>query len=466
MLRQRRVRAMGGNQRSRIARAGAILSAMPEPRPIYPKHFYAGPPVPRRDVGFILMPFKPEFDLVHEAISAAIENAGLKPQRADADEIFNTRASMEKILWGIAEAQVIVADMSERNVNVFYEAGIAHTVRENVILVTQDRNNFPFDLQHIDHIIYEPDEAGLHKLTERLSRVIRNLSIEPAVGLRSASHTGLFPVEIRREMRKFIQECEDQWKNNVIPEMKRVGGSMPTVHPHFFQHWEPIEEIGFDIIFRDINENYTEMTGALERAYSFPLNIEVNYDHITGYSQVIALHTWILWGAYALDCRNWDAVEKLLHQEINWGYGRMQSFSEFSSFFYPNAASGRIDIAVNPVHNQSIAFADRHFGSQEAMHALIGFWLFATDIASNASNDWLLGQWALSHRTGLERLTILLESDPGYARSFANSVARTDPNSLNKMWHTGLRDQILSRRRLGNFYPFWDPPRIPQGFAE
>ena len=149
---------------------------MTEPRPIYPKHFLSGP-VPQRNTGFILMPFADEFEPVHEAIRAAIESAGLEPLRAD--DIFSTRAGMEKILRGIAEAEVVVADMSGQNANVFYEVGIAHTHRDNVILLMRRDDDFPFDLQHIDHVTYTTTEGGLKALTESLTTVISGLPEEP-----------------------------------------------------------------------------------------------------------------------------------------------------------------------------------------------------------------------------------------------------------------------------------------------
>ena len=94
------------------------------------------------------MPFAQRFDDVHVAIHEAVESVGLDPVRAD--DIFTTRASLEKILRGIAEAEVIVADMTGRNPNVYYEVRVAHTVKENVVLLAQNvEEDVPFDLRHI-----------------------------------------------------------------------------------------------------------------------------------------------------------------------------------------------------------------------------------------------------------------------------------------------------------------------------
>ena len=105
-----------------------------EPRPIYPKHFFEQP-VERRSTGLILMPFARDFDDVHAVIRRAIEAAGLEPFRIDDEHL--TRAAMEKLLRGVGEAEAVVADLTGRNANVFYELGISHVMKENVVMLAQ-----------------------------------------------------------------------------------------------------------------------------------------------------------------------------------------------------------------------------------------------------------------------------------------------------------------------------------------
>ena len=184
---------------------------MPEPRSIYSKHFYEGPTVPRTRTGFILMPFA-GFEPVHEAIRTAIENAGLEPRRAD--DIFTTGAVMEKILRQIAEAEVVVADLTGKNANVFYETGIAHTVKDNVVLLAQDIEDIPVDLRPFEYIVYGPDPEGLRSLSERLGDVIAKLEPEPSY----TSVKDMSPAEIKIDLLHLLQGCEKKWRNSVIPE--------------------------------------------------------------------------------------------------------------------------------------------------------------------------------------------------------------------------------------------------------
>jgi hypothetical protein len=61
---------------------------------------------------------------------------------------------LDRIYNQISKADVIIADMSGRNANVFYEVGYAHAIGKTNLLVTQKAEDIPFDLKHYPHIIY------------------------------------------------------------------------------------------------------------------------------------------------------------------------------------------------------------------------------------------------------------------------------------------------------------------------
>jgi len=71
---------------------------------------------------------------------------------------------MEDIWSMILSAEVVVADITGRNANVFYELGIAHTLGKPVILITQTTEDIPFDLNRYRHVIYEDNADGYDKL--------------------------------------------------------------------------------------------------------------------------------------------------------------------------------------------------------------------------------------------------------------------------------------------------------------
>ena len=52
------------------------------------------------------------------------------------------------------KADLIVADLTGRNPNVFYETGYAHALNKRVILLTQRAEDIPFDLKDYPHVVY------------------------------------------------------------------------------------------------------------------------------------------------------------------------------------------------------------------------------------------------------------------------------------------------------------------------
>jgi hypothetical protein len=102
---------------------------------------------------FVLMPFDPKFDDIYKfGIKGAAEEIGAFAQRLD-EQIFD-EGMVERIFNQISKADVIVADMTGQNPNVFYEAGYAHALGKIAILLTQDAKDIPFDFKNRPHIVY------------------------------------------------------------------------------------------------------------------------------------------------------------------------------------------------------------------------------------------------------------------------------------------------------------------------
>lgn len=110
------------------------------------------------DSCFVVMPFAEPHEGYYEMIyKPAIEKAGMKPVRADA-EIFGTGKIMDQVWRGINAAKVLVTELTTRNPNVFYELGLAHALRKPVVLISSNEDDVPFDLQHIRVIYYDVND--------------------------------------------------------------------------------------------------------------------------------------------------------------------------------------------------------------------------------------------------------------------------------------------------------------------
>ena len=123
---------------------------------------------------FILMPFEDTFNDIYQlGIKEAVNEAGGYCERVD-EQVFEERI-LDRIYNQINKADFIIADMTGRNPNVFYEVGYAHALNKNVILLTSNAHDIPFDLKHHYHIIYNDKITYLkEQLIPRLKSFFSN----------------------------------------------------------------------------------------------------------------------------------------------------------------------------------------------------------------------------------------------------------------------------------------------------
>lgn len=115
------------------------------------------------------MPFSEDFDDVYQlGIKGACESSGAYCQRVD-EQMFDGTI-LDRIYNQIAKADVIVADLTGRNPNVFYEVGYAHALGKRVILLVQEVEDIPFDLKQHAAVIYK--KGKIAQLQEKLKHSV------------------------------------------------------------------------------------------------------------------------------------------------------------------------------------------------------------------------------------------------------------------------------------------------------
>jgi hypothetical protein len=114
------------------------------------------------------MPFDKAFNDIYKfGIKDASDDAGAYAERVD--EQMYDESILDRIFNQINKADLIVADMTGRNPNVFYEVGYAHALQKLVLLITQKEDDIPFDLKQRPHILYGGEIATLkEKLTAKI----------------------------------------------------------------------------------------------------------------------------------------------------------------------------------------------------------------------------------------------------------------------------------------------------------
>ncbi|MBV6506262.1 MAG: hypothetical protein ILNGONEN_01835 [Syntrophorhabdaceae bacterium] len=167
---------------------------------------------------FVLMPFEKGLKIVYQqAIRPACEKAGFKALRAD--ELIGPYNIHRDIIRQLFSSDVIVADLTGWNPNVFYEMGIAHTLDNKTILIIQEGNRLPFDIGNYRCIFYEPSEVGLELLSHRLTEYLRTVEewrqhpTNPVQEFKP--HEAFVPNSVLRALRRELQQKDELLRASV-----------------------------------------------------------------------------------------------------------------------------------------------------------------------------------------------------------------------------------------------------------
>ena len=124
----------------------------------------------------VMMPFDSAYEAVYEAIRRACRHHNLCAIRVD--EIFGPSNVVDDIFKFIVQSKLVISDLTTRNPNVLYETGIAHARNRDVLMIVQNEDDIPFDLQHIRFVRYLPNSEGYNKLqtdlVQSISAILHN----------------------------------------------------------------------------------------------------------------------------------------------------------------------------------------------------------------------------------------------------------------------------------------------------
>lgn len=130
---------------------------------------------PNLNLVSVMMPFDASMKSVYETIRAAATATGFECKRVD--DIWDDSTVIQDVFSLIFQSYVVVCDFTGKNPNVFYEAGIAHTLGKHVIPITQNDDHIPFDLRHHRYARYlnntEGRDALQQELENRLSVLVK-----------------------------------------------------------------------------------------------------------------------------------------------------------------------------------------------------------------------------------------------------------------------------------------------------
>jgi hypothetical protein len=124
----------------------------------------------------VLTPFSEDERRAFEIIQKTCTEAGFKCIRGD--EEYTPSDILSHIVRLIVKARIVIANVTSRNPNVFYELGVAHAMGKQTILVSES-SEVPFDIAGL-RIVFWTNPAELRtRLTETLLRTISATALEP-----------------------------------------------------------------------------------------------------------------------------------------------------------------------------------------------------------------------------------------------------------------------------------------------
>jgi hypothetical protein len=118
---------------------------------------------------FVLLPLREPFLTIYsEGIAPVAEQLGITCGHAQG--ILGPGRIINDIYSSITFAQVVIAELTGGNRNVFYELGIAHEQRKQVVLMSQTMDDVPFDVRELRVVVYDWDavSAKADELIEKL----------------------------------------------------------------------------------------------------------------------------------------------------------------------------------------------------------------------------------------------------------------------------------------------------------
>ena len=94
---------------------------------------------------FLIMSFKKEYDDLYDAYDTVVKDFGFKPDRTD--QVNSLERITPRILNGIKHSAFVIADVTEKSLNVFYEIGFAEGIGRPVIITAKEGTELPFDIK-------------------------------------------------------------------------------------------------------------------------------------------------------------------------------------------------------------------------------------------------------------------------------------------------------------------------------
>jgi hypothetical protein len=114
-------------------------------------------------------------DIFHEVFVPAFRDCGYACQRASP----STGNLIKTIITELRTSWLVMADLTDRNANVFYELGVRHALSKRTILVAQDASHIPSDLRGYWWLVYGTKPGEVAAFRKEIVRLVSQVEADP-----------------------------------------------------------------------------------------------------------------------------------------------------------------------------------------------------------------------------------------------------------------------------------------------
>ncbi|HEX9388279.1 MAG TPA: hypothetical protein VF918_18280 [Anaerolineales bacterium] len=125
---------------------------------------------------FIVMSFKQEYDDLYDAYDTVCNDSGFDAERTDQGT--SLERITPRILEGIRHSAFVIADVTEKSLNVFYEIGFAEGMGRPVIITAKEGTELPFDIKDTPIVFW----STLKELKQKLQPIIGEIKMKLGKG--------------------------------------------------------------------------------------------------------------------------------------------------------------------------------------------------------------------------------------------------------------------------------------------
>lgn len=282
---------------------------------------------------FVLMPFDSEFDTVYnDIIKPSLEEIGYDVKRADS--MLDQRNILKDIVRGIKEADLIIADLTSLNANVFYELGIAHAMRKQTVLLRQNNEDIPFDLMSYRVISYSTHFKEAPLLIDKLKEIGKKAKIGN--------------LEFGNPITDFLSQSKDI-------------GFLPQEKDSKFEHYLAVEK-DVNVFLENISKSTDEIEECSDKLLEASLEMQKNMQARSVEVKTLGKSNLLL-GKSKDQVTNKIAINMLQYAKRLEGvqpklHKAWDSYYENTSDFIINIGNpvGKIQVFISDVHSKIVNF--------------------------------------------------------------------------------------------------------------